>query len=168
MTCTICNKLPCVCHLFEPKPDERLEEFFGSHHAELDAIMMNVLRQVAFIKDAELVKNKPKPDEWFTEERIKGAIAREEVYKEYNESLKPEKGRLLTDEDMLSIVNSIPGRQPGEDYSRLTIAIMNRVAKAQRDLTASIKDKEYKKERLEYVWLVTELRNALAQKEGVK
>jgi len=42
-----------ICQLFEPKPDEKLEEFFGLHHAELDAIMMNVLREVASIKDAE-------------------------------------------------------------------------------------------------------------------
>ena len=57
-----CNHRPEVgnpdcksCHFQnpEPKPDEGLEEFFGLHHAELDAIMMDVLRQVVSIKDAE-------------------------------------------------------------------------------------------------------------------
>jgi len=39
---------------YQNYPDEsRLEEFFGLHHAELDGIMMSILKQVASIKDAE-------------------------------------------------------------------------------------------------------------------
>jgi len=37
-----------ICQLFESKP-ESLEEFFAQNHAELDTIMMDVLKQVASI-----------------------------------------------------------------------------------------------------------------------
>ena len=77
---------------------------------------------------------------------------------------KPDEGRLLTGEEIHKVC--FDGHEEEGDgwcYKCLTLT-----RDAQDAKTASIKDKEYKKEWLEYAWLVTELRNALAQKEGVK
>lgn len=91
--------------------------------------------KIVLVIDPKLVKNVPKPDEWFTEERIKGAIAREEVYKEYNESLKLDESRLLTVEEFTKAL------KPLAKNNVIPIAIGKvdkAVMKAQRDLTSSI------------------------------
>ena len=110
------------------KPDEGLEEFFGLHHAELDAIMMDVLRQVASIKDAEcqervekiiaeadrlllpfVYDGSPKRLEWQALKEKEGVKLQkldppprfDEVYRQGVRNMEePDEGRLLTDEEL--------------------------------------------------------------------